>query len=238
MNGPKKKRDVKQILAVILFSSLVLSAVLTLIRLIWAPAASPAGEYDMRRGDHTLMLVQCVMGIVVMMLPSAIERKWSIPIPDVLYVLYYIFLYCAVFLGEVLSFYYLVPHWDTILHGFSGAALASLGFILVNLLNENRRVRVELSPFFAALFAFSFALAVGAVWEIYEYANDSLMALNMQKYMTAEGVEKIGRAALVDTMKDLIIDAATALAVSSFGYISLKRRRNEMKMQEDEPDIR
>ena len=183
----KSKRDLRSILGIILFVSLVLSAIYTAVRLIFAPSASEAGEFDMQRSDYTLMLLQCILGIVVMLLPSLIERKWAVPIPNFIYILYYVFLYCAVFLGEVFNFYYRFAHWDTVLHAFSGAMLGALGFILVSLLNDAEKIHVQLSPFFVALFAFCFALAMGAVWEIYEYICDTLMQLNMQKYMSEAG---------------------------------------------------
>ncbi len=229
MNGPRKKRDAKSILATILFSSLVLAALFTIFRLITAPSASQATEFDMQRADYTLMLVQCLLAIVVMMLPSIIERRWSIPIPNLIYILFYIFLYCAVFLGEVLSFYYRVPHWDTMLHAFSGAMLGALGFILVSILNESSKAWVRLSPFFVALFAFCFALAMGAVWEIYEFTIDGIMSLNMQKYMTEAGEALIGREALIDTMKDIISDALSALAVAIVGYFNLKNEKRKLE---------
>lgn len=226
-----RKRNPKQIFGIILLVSLVLSAIYTIVRLIYAPSAAEAGEFDMQRSDYTLMLLQCLLGIVIMMLPSVLEHRWSVPIPNMIYILYYIFLYCGIFLGEVLSFYYRVPHWDTILHAFSGAALGALGFILVSLLNENRHVDVELSPFFIALFAFCFALAMGAIWEIYEFTVDGVLQLNMQKYLTEAGEVRIGRDALMDTMKDIISDAVSALAVAIFGYISIKKRRGQEELE-------
>lgn len=227
MSSKKRKYDAKRILAWILFASLILSALYTAIRLIYAPSALEAGEFDMQRADYTLMLIQCLLGVVVMMLPSIISRRWCIPIPNFIYILYYIFLYCGVFLGEVLSFYYHVPYWDKILHVFSGAMLGSLGFILVTLLNDNENIRVKLSPFFIALFAFCFALAMGAVWEIYEYTIDGTMQLNMQKYLTEAGEPQIGRAALQDTMQDVISDAVAALLVSITGYVMLRKERQK-----------
>ena len=38
-----------------------------------------------------------------------------------------------------------------------------------------RGFNLHLSPFFAAVFAFCFALTIGAVWEIYEYIIDSTL---------------------------------------------------------------
>jgi uncharacterized membrane protein YjdF len=142
-------------------------------------------------------------------------------------ILFFIFLYCAIYLGEVRIFYYLVPHWDTILHAFSGAMLGAFGFSLVTILNDSDRVSVTLSPHFVCLFAFCFALAIGAVWEIYEFSGDFLFGLNMQKFRTADGTLLIGQSALSDTMKDLIIDAAGAGVVVLTGYLALLLRKKK-----------
>ena len=165
------------------------------------------------------MLIQCILGLVAMMIPTFIERKLSISIPNYMYVMYFIFLYCAIYLGEVRSFYYLIPYWDTILHAFSGAMLGALGFSLISILNNTKEIDLELSPFFISLFAFCFAVAAGAIWEIYEFSVDSLLSLNMQKYMLADGTPLIGQEALADTMKDIIVDAISALVISTAGYI-------------------
>ncbi len=217
------KRDWKAITAKLLLASLALSVVFALVRLIQAPVESD-GEIRVK-SDYALMLVQCVMGLVVMLLPSALERRWKLTIPHFIYILYYVFLYCAIFLGEVLDFYYIIPHWDSILHSFSGAMLGALGFILVGLLNDAEKVNLSMSPAFVALFAFCFALAAGTVWEIYEFSFDCALGLNMQKYQTAEGVMKVGQAALRDTMKDIILDAVSAAAVAVLGYFAIKKKR-------------
>lgn len=227
----KKPRNISEIIGRILFFSLAVSVVFSVIRLIQAPVTIAEGEsYQKVKSDYMLMVLQCTLGLIVMLLPSAISRRWNLSIPNFIYVLYYVFLYCAVFLGEVFSFYYIVPHWDTILHSFSGAMLGALGFILVDLLNRAENVRVVLSPLFVSLFAFCFALAAGAVWEIYEYTCDVTMHLNMQKYATEQGVLLVGQAALRDTMKDLIFDSLAALIVAVAGYFSnahnLKAKKN------------
>ena len=93
------------------------------------------------------MLTQCILGLIVMFIPSIIERRWSIDIPNYMEILYFIFLYCAIYLGEVRNFYYLIPYWDTILHAFSGAMLGALGFTLVSILNDSAKIKIVLSPF-------------------------------------------------------------------------------------------
>lgn len=205
----------------ILYVSLILSVVYSFVRIFIAPV-HPESGYAHGRSDYVLMFIQCLLGLLVFSLPSFVERRWQVTIPNFICVMYYVFLYCAIFLGEVLNFYYVIPHWDVILHFFSGAMLGALGFILVSWLNDSEKIHVSLSPFFIALFAFCFALSCGAVWEIYEFSFDGLLHLNMQKFITAEGEVLAGHAALRDTMKDLIVDALAALLVAVMGYGRLK----------------
>lgn len=217
------KRNWRKIVARFLFITLIISIVYTIVRIIQTPSDYTSDyEYIKVRSDYILMLLQCLLGLFVMTLPSFINRKFSIQIPTFVEVLYYIFLYCAIYLGEVRSFYYLIPYWDTILHAFSGAMLGALGFSLVSMLNREVSEYVRLSPFFIALFALCFAIAFGSIWEIYEFSMDIIFKTNMQKYMTYEGVVLVGNTALSDTMKDIIVDSLSALFVSLIGYTYLK----------------
>ena len=72
------------------------------------------------------------------------------------------------------------------------------------------------------VFAFCFAVTLGVFWEIYEFTFDGILRLNMQKFMLENGTQLIGRAALLDTMKDLIVDCLGAFIMSFVGYLSLR----------------
>ena len=207
----------------LLFITLIVSALYSLIRIVVPrPLTSSGLAYAHVRSDYVLMFIQCLLGLVVLSLPSILQRKLHMTIPNFIYIMYYIFLYCAIILGEVMNFYYVIPHWDVILHFFSGAMLGALGFILVSQLNDSEKIRVSLSPAFIALFAFCFALSCGAVWEVYEFLADGMLGLNMQKFITASGEVLTGHLALRDTMTDIIVDAAAALLISLIGYARLK----------------
>ncbi len=221
-----KKISWKMILGVILFASLLFSVVHIAVKLAEAPVYTTEAD-QLVKADYTLSLVQCSLGIVVMFVPSFIAKKFSVSIPNYMYVLFYIFLYCAVYLGEVKGFYFLIPDWDTYLHTFSGAMLGAMGFSIASMMNEEKSIPVQLSPGFLTLFAFCFALACGAIWEIYEYTVDTVLKLNMQKYMTESGAILSGRAALADTMQDMIVDAAGALVMCLAGYVSMKLKKKK-----------
>lgn len=130
-----KKKNWKFIVGLILLITLVLSIVYAAICLCSAPVEAPDSDpYAKVQSDYLLMLVQCFLALIVMLLPSFIQHKFHIDIPNYMHVLFFIFLYCAVYLGEVRNFYYLIPFWDLILHTFSGAMLGALGFSLVSIL--------------------------------------------------------------------------------------------------------
>lgn len=231
MRKETKRYSWKQIIGVILFVTLILSILYSAVSLFTAPSEGEAVvEFQRVKSDYTLMLIQCIGGVIVMFVPSFLERRWRIDIPNYAYITYFIFLYCAIYLGEIRRFYFVVPHWDTYLHTFSGGMLGAMGFSLVSILNDNEKVPMTLSPFFIAMFSMCFALAAGAIWEIYEYTLDGLMGLNMQHYHLVDGTPLMGRAALYDTMKDLIVDALGALVVSVIGYIALKRQHRRLEM--------
>ncbi|HCA46462.1 MAG TPA: hypothetical protein DEP45_03595 [Armatimonadetes bacterium] len=206
--------------------SLVGSSVYAIIGYLNAPEAEVAvSDPGNVKSDYLLMLVQCILGIVVMILPGVIERRRCIEIPNSMYVFFLFFLYGAIFLGEVRSFYYRIPNWDLILHGFSGLLLGALSFSVVRLLNASDRIVLSLSPAFMAVFAFSFAMTVAALWEIYEFAVDGILGLNMQKFALRDGELLMGRAAVADTMEDLIVAAVGAAIMAVVGYVSIRERK-------------
>ena len=221
MKKTREKRNLGSIFVVSVLVSFIVPAGYLLVRII-AGDMMPEGPGGRGREDYVLMLLQCLLGVAAILLPARLMRRWDVEIPRVMFLLYIAFLYCAIFLGEVRSFYYSVPHWDTILHIFSGAMLGALGFSMIAVFNNTERIPMNLSPLFVAVFAFCFALALGAVWEIYEFAADCLLATNMQKFSLDNGTVLMGQAALRDTMKDLIVDALGAVGASVIGYISLK----------------
>ena len=220
-----KQWNWSKILSIFVFASLLVSAIFVAVRLVLAPSQPDGSNFERLKSDYVLMLVQCVLGMVVLLLPSVIARRLKIEIPSGMMILFVIFLYCAIYLGEVRSFYYHIQSWDTVLHWFSGAMIGALGFSFVALFNNSERIPVNLSPFFVAAFAFCFAVTLGVFWEFYEYSFDGLLGFNMQKFALEDGTQLVGRAALQDTMKDLVVDAVGAFAASLIGYISLKHKK-------------
>ena len=222
----RKKKNLTKIISNVVLASFVIPLGFIIYKIITAPVSNDLHVANLKvKSDYVLMFIQCLLGIVALFIPNIISKKKKIMIPNTMYIVYVIFLYAAIFLGEVRDFYYRVPHWDTILHTFSGAGIGALGFSVVSLLNKNENIKFNLSPFFVSLFAFCFAVMVGVFWEIYEFSFDGLLGLNMQKFALENGNLLVGRMALKDTMKDLIVDTLGAFFMCFIGYVSLKYKK-------------
>lgn len=220
------KKDWKAIVGKIVLWSFIIPIAYIIYKIIVSPTVNTEHIEGMRvKTDYILMLSQFILALIAMLIPSFLSKKLKIVIPSSMYIIFVLFLYASVFLGEFKSFYYKIPNWDSILHGCSGAMLGALGFSFVNIFNDNEKIHVKLSPIFVSVFAFCFAVTLGVVWEIYEFTFDGILGLNMQKFALENGILLIGRAALKDTMKDLIIDCIGAFTMSTVGYISLKYKK-------------
>ena len=180
------------------------------------------------KSEYLLMTIQSLLGIFAINIPYLLTKKYKIKIPITVIILYDIFLFCAIYLGEIRKFYVRVNMWDNVLHAFSSLMLGLFGFMLVYVLNKSMSdegLTAKLSPVFIAFFAFSFSVAVGCIWEIYEFSFDYFFDLNMQKYRLDDGTPLIGRKAVFDTMKDIIIDVLGALTATVIGYLSILRKK-------------
>ena len=73
--------------------------------LITAPTTDPLDKpYDRVKSDYVLTILQCLVGTVVIFLPSRIEQKYRIDIPDLMEILYFIFYFVRYFLEKLETF--------------------------------------------------------------------------------------------------------------------------------------
>lgn len=175
--------------------------------------------------QFTLSLMGCALGLIAIHLPAMVEKIFRIKLPDMLSVVFYFFIVCAIPLGEVFSFFYRISIWDSILHFSSGVMLWILGgLILVNYLRKKKCDNL-ITPAFIGIVAVLFVVSIGVLWEIYEFTADSLFGMNMQKFLLEDGTALVGNAALLDTMKDLIVDTIGAVAGALLLAPSLKHKK-------------
>lgn len=70
----------------------------------------------------------CVLTLFLFMVPSMLERKLDIALPNTLEIIILLFIYAAEIMGEIGAYYVTFPYWDTVLHTLNGFLCAAIGF--------------------------------------------------------------------------------------------------------------
>ena len=123
----------------------------------------------------------CALTLTLFMIPSFVERRLHIDVPNTLEVIILLFIFAAEILGEIQEYYLIFPFWDTMLHTMNGFLMAAIGIAMVDILNRSHKFKVRLSPVFVAVVAFCFSMTIGVLWEFFEYGMDCFFHTDMQK---------------------------------------------------------
>ncbi len=205
------------------------------------------------RGNYENLFF-CGLALVLFLVPSFLERKLRIDVPNVLEVIVLLFIFASIIMGEMGNYYTKVPIWDTALHTVNGFLCAAVGFGLTDILNRNENVKFRLSPLFLSLVAFCFSMTIGVLWEFFEFACDTFLGKDMQKdfvvqtivstFLSGEtkapevirgideviingenlGIDGYLDIGLFDTMKDLLVNFLGAAVFSVMGFFYVKYR--------------
>jgi hypothetical protein len=172
----------------------------------------------MAKWMHVFLVLAIMVGTVA---PELLKKQLLVEIPSEVQIIAILFVFASLFLGEVRDFYGRVWWWDLALHSTAGLLLGLLGFQIVYVLNKSRAMQVRMRPSFIALFSFAFAVAIGTLWEIFEFAMDQAFGLAMQKPVPGDP------SGLTDTMSDMIVNAigAAVIGLAGWQYTQRSRRR-------------
>ncbi len=201
---------------------------------------------------HYKNVFLCLLTLLVFMMPSLIEKRLKIDIPNTLEVIILIFVFSAEILGEISAYYQRYTHWDTALHVITGFLAAAVGFSLVEVLNRNSK-NISLSPFYLSFVAFCFSMTIAVMWEFLEFSLDMFFGMDTQKDFVIHTINTIALdksmtntvvsikdidsvvvngvdlglggyldIGLIDTMKDMAVSFVGAVVFSTFGYFYVK----------------
>ncbi|MBE5793030.1 MAG: DUF2238 domain-containing protein [Clostridiales bacterium] len=177
---------------------------------------------------NALYALSSLMSLALVFLPYLFEHVLSCRISWDLKAVYWFLVIGGPVLGNVYRFYHYIRPWDKLLHMLSGFLAAAVGYALPDFLLKEKPGKM-----FKCLFAVSLSLAIGGLWEIYEYLLDVFFHMDMQNdtvitgfssYMLGETPGSIGTIenietvfingqpfekgyidiGLIDTMKDMI----------------------------------
>jgi len=161
---------------------------------------------ELYKGDY-LFSILLVFSVVLSLIPSLVERSYRVTLPFELDLLITLSIFLNTFMGEGMNFYQKVRLYDKALHIYGTAVVGLLAFVIVYTLNYTRKVRLSLP--FIGFFTFTFAMAMGGIWEIMEFAVDSVFGKTTQN-------------GLADTMWDLINDFVGGVITAAIGMLYVK----------------
>ena len=160
-NAKHKKRDIT--IYVILRFFVIVTLIAQLIR----------GNYE--------NVFLCILTLILFTIPTIIDKKLNIALPNALESIILLFIFSAEILGEVQNFYGIFKGWDSILHTINGFLCAAIGFSLIDILNRSEKFHTKMTPAFVALVAFCFSMTIGVLWEFFEFGMDVTFKTDMQK---------------------------------------------------------
>ena len=192
----------------------------------------------------------CVLTLLLIVVPCFVQVTFKVSLPSTLEIIILLFIFAAEILGEMDNYYLRYPYWDTMLHTLSGFICAGIGFSLVNLLNDDERLKFNLSPLFLVVVAFCFSMTIGVIWEFFEFGIDQVLKLDAQKDTIITAIHSVDLASggvtghltnikevvvngqvlpfegyldigLIDTMQDLMVNFVGAFVFCFIGYFSL-----------------
>ncbi|WP_093116692.1 hypothetical protein [Salinihabitans flavidus] len=151
-------------------------------------------------------LATLALGVI----PTLLAEYVRIVVPRAFQAAIALFVFATLLLGEVYGFYDRFWWWDILMHGGSAIGFGLIGFLVVFTMFQGDRYT---APHWAlAFFGFCFAVAIGSIWEIFEFAMDQIFGFNMQ------------RSGLMDTMLDMIVNVCGATLGALAGFFYLKGR--------------
>lgn len=176
-------------------------------------------KYSTKQG--IIFMIECLAGIALIFLPEIVNKLLKIVLPNNVVYFYWFFLVISVFLGTSLHMISIISFWDKILHSVSPMVLTALGYGLIGFFMKDADIS-KTSPWLFLLFGFAFAGVCGVFWEFWEFLCDTVANMNLQRYATSAGKLLVGRAALMDTMGDLLTNTVGALLMGIFAAVQSK----------------
>ncbi len=143
----------------------------------------------------------------VTMIPAVLSRNLNLVLPA--WLTFLVALTMALHaVGGSVDFYSDFPGWDHLTHMMSGSMIGVLGFVLV-VIADKYIESIYLPRPFLAVFVVMLVMAVGVLWEIMEFANDSVLHTHLQY-------------GLSDTMWDLFFDGVAGFVAAAIGLRYLR----------------
>jgi len=160
-----------------------------------------------KQWNNLALLFLAVVCVIIPFIITGVADKKNIVLPHSFQLIAVVFVILTQYLGEIKKFYITFWWWDLFLHAISGSYAVIIALHLIQgIIIMKKDVTKQRFTFFTSIFAFSFSIALGTLWEIFEFTGDYLFKTHMVK------------GGLEDTSTDLIVKIIAALITSIIYY--------------------
>lgn len=186
------KKGISNILVSVLQVILLVTAIISIVTKQW---------------KNLFLSILAMISFVVPYVVSYFARKRKIGLPKSFQVVTILFIFSAQYLGEIRGLYAKCWWWDLLLHFVSGFYVVIIALYLMKSIYKQKK-EISKGRFILSntILAFSFSIALGTLWELFEFVGDYLFKSNMVK------------GGLNDTATDLLIKVLGALIASALYY--------------------
>lgn len=158
-----------------------------------------------------------ILAIVCLLVPFLVTRisnRTNIVLPSSFQLVSLLFIFMAQYFGELKRFYLIFWWWDLLLHAIFGSfAVAVALYLIKGTIKKEQDISDQRFTLFIIIFAFSFSICLGTLWEMFEFVGD---------YVFRAGMVKGG---LVDTSTDLLGNILAAFITAGTCYYLILRKK-------------
>lgn len=155
-------------------------------------------------------LILSLLAIACIILPfiiTHIANTKNLILPYSFKLISLLFIFLSLYFGEIKKFYVIFWWWDLLLHSIFGIYVVIIALHLIQgIIIKDTAVTEKKFGIFIIVFAFSFSITLGTLWEMFEFLGDYLFNLNMVN------------GGLEDTASDLLIKILSAFITTIIYY--------------------
>lgn len=183
-------------------TAVFLAALLEIIIIITAITSVAANDWKIFK----LSLITIVLLILPFLITHASNKK-KLLLPPGFQLISLTFFFLALYFGEINDFYMKYLWWDLMLHVAFGCYMVIISlYLMKGTIKKEKDASQKRFVMFTAIFAFSISIALGTVWELFEFAGDYFLKMGMVK------------GGLEDTSSDLSVKMLASFITSAIYY--------------------
>ena len=154
-----------------------------------------------------LIAIVAVLAFILTFWPQILKNLFGVEMPAGFEVILLLFLYGLFLMGKIQGFHLQIPFWSVLFNVAGSVALGFVGLAVMYTLYKGDKINA--SPFVIAFFSFCFAVAMGVVWELFEFFLDGAFGFGLQEAGSV--------------LMDLSVNVAGAFVISAVGYSYIKK---------------